>query len=201
MILLGSGMYARSQEFNGGVMAGLVGSQVAGDTYSGFNKAGVFAGGYVNYQFTKHSVLQMELEFFQKGARKNPKPEENDYNSHLFRANYVELPILYQYLVNERIRLETGPSFGFLISHYEETDEEVLSDDPGYNKPAALTVQFNLGIYVYLLDNLAFNFRTNNSVFNIRQENRDGDVFRLWGYGQFNDSLILSLFYTFRKKQ
>ena len=33
-----------AQDFNGGLMAGLVGSQVAGDTYSGYNKAGLFLG-------------------------------------------------------------------------------------------------------------------------------------------------------------
>ena len=37
-----------AQQFHGGIIAGIVGSQVAGDTYSGFDKGGIFGGGYVN---------------------------------------------------------------------------------------------------------------------------------------------------------
>lgn len=190
-----------SQDFNGGVMAGLVGSQVAGDTYSGYHKAGLFFGGFVNYRFSNHTAVQMELEFFQKGSRKNQKPEIDDYTSYLFRVNYVELPVLYQYIATERIKFEVGPSAGFLVSYYEEKDEEEISDEQYYNKPAPVTLQINLGMYFYITDKWAVNLRTNNSLFNIRSENRDGDVIRLWGYGQFNDCLVLSLVYTFRKVQ
>lgn len=197
MLLLSCAGHA--QDFNGGLMTGLVGSQVAGDTYSGYNKAGLFLGGFVNYQFSSRTIVQMELEYFQKGSRKNPKPEKDDYTSYLFRANYIELPVLYQYVASERIKVEIGPSAGFLVGYYEEKDEEEISDEPGYNKPAPVTLQINLGMYFYLLDNWAVSLRTNNSMFNIRSENRDGDVIRLWGYGQFNDCLVLTLNYTFRK--
>ena len=190
---------AHSQDFNGGLMAGLVGSQVAGDTYSGYHKAGLFVGGFVNYQFSNRTVLQMELEYFQKGSKRNPKPEIDDYTQYLFRVNYIELPVLYQYVASERIKVEIGPSAGFLVGYYEERDYEEISDEPGHNKPAPVTLQLNLGMYFYMLDNWAVSLRTNNSLLNIRSENREGDVIRLWGYGQFNDCLVLSVFYTFKK--
>ena len=53
---------ASSQQFNGGLMAGVAGTQVAGDNYSGFHKAGIFAGGFVNLLISEHSAFQMELE-------------------------------------------------------------------------------------------------------------------------------------------
>ena len=50
-----------AQVFTGGLSAGLVGSQVAGDNFSGYNKAGIFAGGFVALSVSEKSSLQMEL--------------------------------------------------------------------------------------------------------------------------------------------
>jgi hypothetical protein len=177
-------------------MAGIVGSQVAGDTYSGYNKAGVFAGGFVNLQISPRSVFQMELEYFQKGSRRNPNPEKGEYDEYLFRASYVELPVLYQFVVNKRFQLEAGPSVGFFINYFEEYNGDEITS----NTPARLTLQINVGLNVNLTQRLKVNFRTNNSLFNIRSKNVTGDVWRFWGYGQFHDSLVLSLMYQFRNQ-
>lgn len=178
-------------------MAGIAGTQVAGDTYSGFNKAGIFAGGYVGWEFTKRSGLQLELEYFQKGSRKNPDYDNDDYDQYLFRVNYVELPVLYQFKINWFI-IEAGPSAGFLMGYYEEKDYQTISDLQGYNRPARVTLQINLGIRFMIKNKFGFDFRTNNSLLNIRSENTTGDVWRFWGYGQFNDALVLSFFYQFK---
>jgi hypothetical protein len=186
-----------AQDFHGGLTAGLVGSQVAGDTYSGYNKAGLFLGGFVRWDLTKRSGLQLELQYFQKGSRKNPDAENNDYESYIFRANYFELPVLYQYKINW-FAIIVGPSAGFLVGFYEEKNQEILSDKPGYNKPALVTLQVNLGLRFFISKKFGVDFRTHNSLLNIRSENATGDVWRLWGYGQFHDALVLSLFYQFR---
>jgi len=188
--------FTYSQEFHGGLTAGLVGSQVAGDTYSGFKKAGIFAGGYVGWEFTKHSGLQLELTYFQKGSRENPT-EKNNYDFYLFRVNYFELPVLYQYKIN-RFIIEAGPSLGFMIGYFEENEFGVISDLDGYNIPARMTVQMNIGLRFFVSKKFGVDFRYNFSMLGIRTENRTGDVWRLWGYGQFNDALVLSVFYQFR---
>ena len=191
---------AGAQEFGGGLMAGIAATQVAGDSFSGFKKAGVYAGGFVNLQISPRSIFQLELEYFQKGARENPT-KKNDYQSYLFRANYIEIPLLYQFVFNERVKMEAGPSFGVLVGYYEERNEEVISDKYDYNTPSTMTLQINVGIYVNITSQLAVNFRTNNSLLNIRTENVTGDVWRIWTYGQFHDSLVLSVFYNFKKKE
>jgi hypothetical protein len=185
-----------AQRFNGGVMAGVVGSQVAGDTYSGFNKAGIYAGGFVNLQISPRSIFQMELEYFQKGSRRNPRPEKGEYDEYIFRANYVELPILYQFVFNQRFKIEAGPSAGFFINYYEAKDGIEITKNP----PASVSLQINLGLYVTLTQRFMVNIRTNNSLFNIRSDNATGDVRRFWGYGQYHDSLVLSLVYQFRNQ-
>lgn len=185
------------QFFNGGITAGVAGSQVAGDTYSGFHKAGIFVGGFVNLQISKRSIFQLELEYFQKGSRKNPDAEKDDYDQYLFRVNYIEMPVLYQYVVNDRFKLEAGPSLGFLTGYYEEKDTEEIK---GGNRPAYVTFQINAGLYVSLTHRLMFNLRTNNSLLNIRSRNATGDVLRIFpgNYGQFNDCLVMSFVYQFK---
>lgn len=194
---------ATGQQFYGGVTAGVVGSQVAGDGYSGFHKGGVFAGGYVGWMFTEHSGLQMELTYFQKGSRENPT-EENNYKYLLFRANYIEFPLMYMLkLPSINLKnigdfyIETGPSMGVLTSYFEENEVEVESDKEGYNKPATLTLQWNIGMRYFFVEKFGVDFRYNFSLLNIRSRNVTGDVWRFWGYGQFNDALVLSLFYQF----
>ncbi len=186
----------QAQRFHGGIMAGLVGSQVAGDTWSGFKKAGIFAGGYVSLDAGEKSSFRMELSYFQKGSRENPT-EKNGYQSYLLRLNYIELPLFYEYKAG-RFTIFGGPSAGFTMSYYEEVNQEVISDDQFYNKPARITFQVNLGFRFELIPKVGFDFRTNNSLINVFSQNQTGDVHRLWGYGRYNDSLVLSLYYQFR---
>ncbi|PLX14212.1 MAG: hypothetical protein C0598_01860 [Marinilabiliales bacterium] len=185
-----------SQQFHGGITAGLSASQVAGDSYSGYNKAGLFFGGYVSLDITEKSMLQMELTYFQKGSRVNPD-STNNYNQYKFRANYIELPVFYKYKAG-KFRIFAGPSMGFLIGHYEEADYQQIDITPNYNKPASLTLQLNLGMGFYITEKLGAEIRTNNSILNIRSRNATGDVFRFWTYGQFHDVLVISLFYRIR---
>jgi hypothetical protein len=189
-------LQTKSQEFNGGLMAGVAGTQVAGDNYYGFHKAGIFAGGFVSLQISEHSAFQMELEYFQKGSRENPD-STNNYDQYLFRVNYVELPLLYQYIFSKRFKAEVGPSVGFLINYYEEKNEEEIKYG---NAPAKVSFQLNAGLYVFLTSHLMVSIRTNNSMLNIRSDNATGDILRIFpgNYGQFNDCLVFSLFYQFK---
>jgi len=195
LFFLHTGLHA--QVFSGGVTAGLVGSQVAGDNFSGYNKAGIFAGGFVAMRVGNKSSLQMELTYFQKGSRENPR-EKNRFKSLIYRLNYVEIPLLYQYQAG-RFIIEAGPSAGVLTGYYEEANQEIISDDPGYVKPAGLTFQINVGLAYKASPNWFFMIRTNDSLWNIRSQNVTGDVFRFWDYGQYNDALVLGVRYVFGK--
>jgi hypothetical protein len=189
-------MTAAGQQFHGGVIAGLAGSQVAGDTYSGYKKAGIFVGGYVSLNVTEKSAFHMELTYFQKGSRENPT-EKNGYQSYLLRLNYIEMSVLYQYIAG-KFTIEAGPSAGFLMGYYEEVNEEVISDQQYYNKPARVTLQINLGFSYFISNKIGVGLRTNNSLINVFSTNQTGDVQRLWDKGRYNDALVLSVFYQFR---
>ena len=67
-----------------------------------------------------------------------------------------------------------------------------------FDKPSMLTPLKNAGFRFMIKEKFGFDFRTNNSLLNIRSDVSSGDVWRLWGYGQFHDALVLSFFYQFR---
>ena len=191
LLSIGLTVSLTAQKFEGGVMLGLVSSQVAGDLYSGYNKAGVNAGGWISLKASPKSVFRMELAYIQKGSRENPDAEKNQFSTYIMRLGYVELPVLYRYIYNERIELETGLGMNFLIHQSEERDGMGTTGSPfsGQN------LCFLAGISVNINDRIKIGIRTDNSLFSIRKNRVSGDVWRFWDHGQFSDALVLSAYY------
>jgi hypothetical protein len=192
LIALTTGILANAQKFEGGILLGLVGSQVAGDSYSGFNKAGINAGGWISLPVSPKSELQMELAYIQKGSRENPDQEKGQYDTYIMRLGYVELPFLYRYKYSPRFEFETGLGFNFLVHSDETLNGYELTDHPF----KATNLCFIAGMSVSINERLKINIRTDNSLFSIRKDQVTGDVWRFWGYGQFSDALILSVYYS-----
>jgi hypothetical protein len=213
---------ASAQLFTGGVKAGIVGAQVDGDSYGGFNKPGIFGGSYVNLRVadfnTFHtrisadgdtttirrlwdmSAFQMELAFVQKGARKNPNYEKGDFEQYLLRTDYVELAILYQFFYSPRLAFEFGPAIGYLLHTYEERDVQVI--EPDVRPFRKSVVNYVGGIYYFLNERAGVNLRVNNSILNLRdysnlegEKRLPGDTYRFFHYGQFHVAMVLSLQY------
>lgn len=180
-----------SQDFNGGVLGGINATQVFGDNYSGPNKAGLYLGVYVNRYFSKRSSIQLELDYIQKGSRKNPDGSTGDYDTYILRLDYIELPVLYKYDFAEKGTLETGLSLGVLVNSYEESNgsTEVSGDDF-----SAVDFSFNLGFYYTLVKNLRINLRLSNSILPIRPH-ASGQTYR-WNQGQYNQGIAFILHYT-----
>ena len=180
-----------AQQFEGGVAAGLVGSQVAGDTYSGFDKAGIYAGFWVRLGMGERSSIQTEISYFQKGSRHNPDEKKQDYTFYLMRLGYIEMPFLYQYHLKNKLMLEVGPSFSFLLHSYEELDYMEVT----YGDFCLFNPSFMAGIGYPVTNKLSVNFRMNSSLLSIRKDEVNGSVYRLFDHGQYNDCLLLFLSY------
>ena len=182
-----------AQDFEGGITAGFASSQVAGDGYAGFNKAGVSGGFFVRLPIAVRSGLQMELSYIQKGSRYNEKADQPLLQQYVLRLNYVQLPLLYQYDIG-KLRLEAGLSLDFLIGKFEEKNylENTLND---WRK---LTFNTVFGVQYRFTQNWALGLRTINSINSIRKNSVEGNVKRYGNtFGAFNDVLQMSLFYQF----
>ena len=178
------------QDFNGGVLGGINATQVFGDNYSGPNKAGLYLGVFVNRYFSNRSSIQLELDYIQKGSRKNPDGSTGDYDTYLLRLNYIELPVLYKYDFAEKGTLETGLSLGVLVHSYEEANGSTAVSGEDFS---SVDFSFNLGVYYTLATNLRINLRLSNSILPIRPHS-DGQTYRL-NKGQYNQGIAFILHY------
>ena len=123
---------AWAQSFNAGLIAGATFSQVDGDRYYGYHKAGLTAGGYVNLPVSEHFALQMELKYTQMGAHSSVKEViEYGYNEYDLRLHYAEIPLMLCYDFGhftvygkslDFLTLEAGLSLDFLLKHRGEID-------------------------------------------------------------------------------
>ncbi len=182
-----------AQQFRGGVIAGVVTSQVAGDQYSGFKKAGVSGGFFTSMNLSATTSVELDLIFIQKGSRFNADPELPGFQNYLLRLNYADLPFVIQYKL-AGIIFEGGLSASFLLSSFEEkVYQEIMLND--WKRICFNTV---FGIRKNLHKGWFVQFRTINSINSIRKNAVVGNVKRYFsGYGEFNDVLQLSFGYHF----
>lgn len=184
---------AYSQEFEGGVLAGLVTSQVDGDSWAGYNKSSFSAGVFVNRQLSEKMAAQMEFRYIRKGAI-HDDTKAGGANYYRSRLNYIEVPFLGQYTKGNFI-FEGGAAFGILINSSEEDLYGVV--------PANATIEFNrielsaLGGFSYqVLENMRINFRLEYSMLPIRNNFSD-DIETVYYHQQysFNNVLGFSVYY------
>ena len=184
----------KAQKFNGGLILGLSGSQVAGDGYSGYNKLGFMGGGFVNFQLLNLLNLQMEIEYVQKGSRHNPDAGIGDLSSYKLNLDYVEVPLLLKFGFLKLFKLELGVATSFLVNSYEEINGNSISSRPfqstNYSTIVGLSYSFS--------KKFTASFRTSDSFTSIRKTTNTGDVYRYFSWGQWHDMLTLSLQYQFK---
>ncbi len=180
-----------AQQFQGGVAGGLIGSQVAGDTYSGFHKLGLYAGLWVKLDANQRSSFLIELNYSQKGSRHNPDSTRQDFTIYKMRLGYIEMPILYQFQLKNKMFAEIGPAFSFLLHSYEELDYMEVS----YGKFKLFNPSFVAGIGYPVTEKLGVHFRMNSSLLSIRTNDLAGEVHRFFDHGQYSDCIMIFLSY------
>ena len=183
-----------AQSFKGGLTAGLSASQFDGDTYSGYNRAGLIAGGFVGLKISEKITGQMEMKFIQKGSHKSPNPDIGDYKTYNLRLNYIEVPFVLKYKYKDKLIFESGLGFGYLYD-YKEGDEYGLHSDIPFHK---FELSYHLGGYYQLLERLSVNVRYSYSLLPVRQ-NIPGENRFLFSRGQFNNVIGFSFYYQFNK--
>ena len=197
IIIFLSSISLHAQKFKAGVLLGISATQISGDNLGGFDKAGLVVGGMVSTPISEKFDMAMEITFFQKGSKKNSKPEKGDYTSYNLRLNYIEVPVLFQWKFSKRFTFEAGPTFGALLSYKEENELGEIPWDP----PRPFD-NFELGITggmrVHFAQNFSSIFRLSSSVIPVRPH-QSGESYRA-NHGQYNASLLLGLQYTFKKK-
>lgn len=187
--------------FNGGLVGGLNFTQVDGDTFYGYHKVGINAGGVVYVHFSKVFGASIELVYTQKGSRGElitQSPTLGEYvEKYFMNVNYVEVPVTF-HAISHGFDFEAGLSYARLVksSEWIEADVPVLVD-PVANRFNTTDLDYIFGISRKLYKGLYANARFQYSVTSIRPWDR---VPLGYGYGtggQFNNMFNLRLMYLF----
>jgi opacity protein-like surface antigen len=189
-ILLWCG-FSFAQPFGGGFFAGMTASQVDGDTYAGYNKIGLTAGAYVTRELTRRTDLKAELRYIQKGAYH--KGSEQDPSLYKLTVHYVELPVMYQFYLNDNIIFDAGLAPSVFLFYREEDENGEFPEDNPFRR---LGLDASIGANYKFTDHLIAGLRYSYSVIPIR-DHPSGQTYRL-NHGQYSNLFSFSLYYDFK---
>lgn len=138
-------------------MAGMNVSQIDGDNWGGYNKAGLVAGAFVYTEFQEKWGAIMEIRYSAKGSATAP----NDPTNRKFRLEYIEIPLLASFEPVNKLKLQFGIMYGYLFKASQ-------NDGSGYYEfgdlPGKSDLLMALGINYELFYNIDVNARFSYSV-------------------------------------
>ncbi|MEO0403788.1 MAG: porin family protein, partial [Bacteroidota bacterium] len=120
-------------DFRGGLMAGVLGTQMSGDRLAGFDKVGLQAGAFVGIPLGSSLSAEIELYYITKGSQQPTNPDDPDRSTFGYRFNYVEMPLMLQYNITDSWRGIAGGYFGVLTSSkviFNNIDRPIENPEP-----------------------------------------------------------------------
>lgn len=162
--IIASNLFSQDR-FVPGFKLGVATTQVDGDTYKGYKKAGFIGGVTLTAKINEKWSSQFEIFYIQKGSRHNGNPDENDYSFFLMRLNYIEVPILFQY-TQKKFTFDLGPGFAYLISAKEWNELGIMYGNQAFYN---YEINGNLGLNYTIIKNLSVSWRFSYSLLPIRQ--------------------------------
>lgn len=101
-------VFAKAQDTHFGLKAGLnISSLDVKDGVDFDSKAGFHIGGLAHIHLSPHFAVQPELVYSEQGGK-----DGNDK----WKLNYINIPVLLQYMGGGGFRVQTGPQLGFAVS-------------------------------------------------------------------------------------
>ncbi|HNT41752.1 MAG: PorT family protein [Bacteroidales bacterium] len=180
-----------SQGFKAGFTLGIAATQVDGDTYGGFDKAGPVAGVWVGRNLGNSWLGMMELRYAQKGSY--AKTTVNEFNGYYrMRLHYFELPVMGGYRFVNGFQTLGGISLGYLAKAEEMTElgpfpEEDISAFNQFELAMLCGVEYNYS------EHWAFGAFFSYSIFPIRPYK--GNITYRMNRGQYNQVVELLVRY------
>jgi hypothetical protein len=186
---------AKAQRFQGGILGGFNASQVEGDSFKGYNKPGIIAGGFVQTDITPAIIAGMEIKYSQKGSRKRIKPKDPEPEKYIMRLGYIDIPLFVGFRTHEQGAILAGITPGYLIhgKEFNELGEFPEEDRHPFNN---FDLQPFLGFQYDILDNIRLDLRFTLSVIPIRGHPGEHATNYYWLNNQFNNVISLALYYN-----
>lgn len=179
-------------DFDGGLLAGGITSQVHGDGYGGFNKVGISAGAFVLLGFNETSALRIDMLFAQKGSRNKPDTEAGDFTTFKLQLDYIEIPVLYSWTFRDEISFEVGPYAARLVNSGQENNGNDFEINPPYND---WDIGACAGFSYEITPRLLGVARYTQSILPIRDKPSGAQQTTTWNAGGYNYALSLMFGY------
>jgi len=184
-----------SQDARVGIKGGLNYATIAGDLTEGINpRFSGHLGVFVNFEFSDKFAIQPELLYSSQGFRfntdlafiqtANPQINEPDFTTAV-QFNYLSIPVIAQFGLSDRISVEFGPQFAFLLNQVTKIKDFDGLDSQNLNERESVSGNFQLdygaavGILVHINDRfsvsprfyLGLRNRLNGAIGNVQNYN------------------------------
>jgi hypothetical protein len=181
-----SSFLLKAQHVEFGVKGGLnvATVKVKNSTSSYDPRVSAHVGGLAHIHLTKEFAIQPELVFSGQGFKSGGGDNNGDVTR---KFNYLNVPVLVQYMFNNGIRLETGPQVGFLLSAKENDGSGNVDIKPAFKD---VDFAWAAGAGYLMPSGLGFDARVNLGIAKINENNTIAD--------RRNGVFQVGLFYQFR---
>jgi len=176
ILLLGLTVLANAQsaDTHFGLKAGLnISSLEVKDGVDFDSKAGFHIGGLAHVHLSPHFGVQPEIVYSEQGGQ--------DGNEK-WKINYLNVPILFQYMTGSGFRLQTGPQLGFAVSSkIKDGDiEQNIKDDVN-----TVDVSWSLGASYLFPEAIGIDARYNIGITNVNDAETPKVMNRVFQVGLF----------------
>jgi hypothetical protein len=178
LALLLAAVGVQAQHSNLGIKGGLNAYTVAGDNSGGRDyKFGFHIGLLTHFHMGDQFALQPELTYSTQGTLLNSG------NSDELNLNYLNIPVLFQYMFDNGFRLQAGPQLGILTSAESKIGNTTTDVKDNFNgTDIGLTIGMS---YVKPSTGFGYDFRYNHGLTNINDSNATNSYNRGWQLGLF----------------
>lgn len=168
-----------------GIKGGVNAYTIQGDNSNNNNyKLGFHIGLLSHFHMGSQFALQPELTYSTQGTTIKGGGVESDIN-----LNYVNIPVLFQYMFDNGFRFELGPQLGILTSAKSESENNSTDIKNNYK---STDIALAMGIsYVKPSTGFGFDMRYNHGLTNINEINVGN---------AYNSGFQFGLFYLFQYK-
>jgi hypothetical protein len=197
--------YVENQNtFFGGPVVGANFTQVDGDNYAGYHKAGLNVGGIVFMRLDEMFAASMEILYSQRGSRSNGVKISNFQTYQIQKygldLDYAEVPIMIHIFDKRRSHASIGLSYAQLVSSKETvtTNNKVFDDSVDFTRYPFKKADLNfiVGGDIRLYKGLYLGIRFQYSLLSVRKT-----FYNEFGRAdQFNNSYVVRLSYIFGDK-
>lgn len=172
-----------AQHVNFGIKGGLNVYTINNENEENYDsRAGFNLGLLSHIHLAKQWALQPEIMYSSQGAKINTGNIETKIN-----LDYINIPVLVQYMFDNGFRLQAGPQLGFLVNAKSKTGGLSVDIKENLN-----TVDFGLAVgagYVHTPSGFGVDARYNFGLSNINENS---------SYKSFNRGFQLGVFYLFK---